>query len=197
VNRSARSGALVAAGFLLMSLAESIGAQDSVTATSGDPRVIAAIRSRFATVQRKLARYAVVDRELAGFSAEGGTVRGYFDGPRLMKLEARHFGETGRATEEYFFDGAEPVFVYHVSERYDRPLSGRVVRRVETRYYLDHGRLVRRVHAATGSTDVGERVEWMSTDEIRRDAKRLMSCVRATTPEPEECDADAQPSSGP
>ena len=84
-----------------------------------------------------MARYAVVDRELAGFSAEGGTVRGYFDGLRLMKLEARDFGETGRATEEYFFDGAEPVFVYHVSERYDRPLSGRVVRRVETRYYLE------------------------------------------------------------
>jgi hypothetical protein len=107
-----------------MSLAASVGAQDSVSATSGDPRVIAAIRSRFGLIERKVATYHVVDHDVSGFSTEGGTVRGYFDESQLMKLKARIFGETGRVSEEYYFDGSEPVFVYRVDETYDRPLSG-------------------------------------------------------------------------
>jgi hypothetical protein len=172
-----------------MSLAASVGAQDSVSATSGDLRVIAAIRSRFGTVERRLATYRTVDHDLSGFSTEGGTVRGYFDGSELTKLKARYFGESGRATEEFYFDRGEPVFVYRVDEHYDRPLTGRVVRRVATRYYLERGRLVRRVRTSAGSGGVSEPREWMSADEIRRDAKQLDGCARATTPEPKECEA--------
>jgi hypothetical protein len=191
MKRRPRACTLFARGALLMSLTGSLGAQDSVSATSGDPRVIAAIRSRFANVERRLATYRVVDHDVSGFSTEGGTLRGYFDGSQLTKLKARIFGEIGRVTEEYYFEDAEPVFLYRVDEQYDRPLTGRVVRRDVTRSYLSRGRLVRRIHTRAGTSVVNEPAELKSADEIRREAKLLARCARATTPDPEECDAES------
>jgi hypothetical protein len=166
-----------------MPFTKSLGAQRTVNATKDDSRVIAAIRSRVGVAEQKLPTYAVVDHDLVEYATEGSTVRGYFDGSRLMKLKARHFWETGRATEEYYFDGGEPMFVYRIDERYDRPLSGHVVSRVETRYYISRRRLVRRVHTPAGSAD-GEFGEWMSAEEVRQEAKQLTQCARATTPGP-------------
>ncbi len=111
-----------------MSLVEPLVAQELVSSTSGDPRVVSAIRGRFGIVERKLPTYDIVEHDLQGFSTEGGTLRGYFDGSQLQKVRAQLFGETGRDTEEFYFANGEPVFVYRVDERYDRPLSGRVVR---------------------------------------------------------------------
>ena len=170
---------------LLVSLVEPLVAQELVSATSGDPRVVSAIRGRFGIVERKLPTYDIVEHDLRGFSTEGGTLRGYFDGSQLQKVTARFFGETGRATEEFYFANGEPVFVYRVDERYDRPLSGRVVRRVATRYYLSRGQILRRVRVPTRSDDDDD--PWQSVDELRRDALLLARCARATTSDPKEC----------
>jgi hypothetical protein len=181
-----RASEIIALGCLLVSLVEPLAAQELVSATSGDARVVSAIRGRFGIVERKLPTYDIVAHDLRGFSAEGGTLRGYFDGPQLQKVSAQFLGETGRATEEFYFANGEPVFVYRVDERYDRPLSGRVVRRVATRYYLSRGETLRRVRVPTSGDDSGD-FPWQSDVELRRDGLLLARCARATATDPKEC----------
>ena len=144
---------VIALSCLLASVVQPLAAQELVSATTGDPHLIAAIRGRFGIVERKLPTFELVQRDINGFSAEGGTLRGYFDASQLQKIRAEFLGETGRATEEFYFANGEPVFVYRVDEWYDRPLSGRVVRRIATRYYLSRGQILRRVRVPTGSGD--------------------------------------------
>ena len=123
-------------------------------------------------VERKLPTYEIVERDITGFSPEGGTLRGYFDGSHLQKLTAELLGETGRSTEELYFAN-KLVFVYRVDEWYDRPLSGRVVRRVATRYYLSRGQ----IPASRSNADVGERRRLGHPVAIRRPA--TPRCVAA------------------
>ena len=179
---------IIALSCLLASLVEPVIAQELASARSGDPHVIAVIRGRFDMVERKLPMYDFVEHDLHGFSAEGGTLRGYFDETRLLKLTAQFLGESGRATEELYFDNGALAFVYRIDERYDRPLSGRVVRRVVTRYYLSRGQILRRVRVPTRE-EVASDFPWQSADELRRDARILARCARATEPEPKACEA--------
>jgi hypothetical protein len=170
-----------------------IEAQQAVTATSGDPGAIARIRALFAEIQREAPTYRRTTHELQGFSLEGGEVVGFHRGSELRKLATRHFGETWRGTEEYYFSDGRPIFILIVNERYDRPITMRfrVRQRIEDRYYFDGGRLIRHVHARY---PVGEDEEdvWSSdadASELLEHARLFAACAAATGAEPPECTA--------
>lgn len=166
--------------------------KDRVTATSGDPARIAAIRAHFNTVERELPGYRRASRELDGFSLEGGNVEGAFNGDDLRKITARHSGESWRGTEEYYFRDGALVFVYVVHEVYDEETMSRVDARVEHRLYYDGGRLIRRirtVHPASYPHDLSPRDP--DLEQVPVDAKQFAECVRATEAEPAACVAAA------
>ena len=165
--------------------------QQAVTATSGNPVRIAAIRTRFTTIQGELPTYRKVQRELEGFSLEGGNVEGAFHGDDLRKITARHFGETWRGTEEYFFDGGELFFVFIVHEVYDEEVPGKVDARIEHRLYYDRGQLIRRVrtvYPAGYPHDLSARDP--DLEEIAEYAEQFAACVRATGTAPAACQGD-------
>ena len=165
-------------------------AQDAVTESSGSPAAIGRIRTVFSTVERNAARYRQTVHDLQGFSAEGGVLRGFYDGVELRKLAARNFGETWRGTEEYYFSRGELVFIYVVHERYDRPMSGRVRVRIENRYYLESGRLIRRVRTQAPSTvqeDLGSFDPKLG--DLLTSAKLLAACAAAKGTNPPACTA--------
>jgi hypothetical protein len=91
---------LVAASIALAAAHPAVA--QAVTATSGDPRVIARVRARFAEIEREAPTYRRTTRELQGFSLEGGKLVGFYRGSELRKLSAHHYGESGEATEEYY-----------------------------------------------------------------------------------------------
>lgn len=162
--------------------------KDRVTSTSGEPARIAAIRAHFDSVERELPEYRKVSRELEGFSLEGGNVEGAFDGDDLRKVTARHFGETWRGTEEYYFSGGELQFVFIVHELYDEQLSGKVEARTEHRLYYDDGRLIRRVRKVLPAGyphDLSPRDP--DLEQVPLDARQFAACVRATGNDPVEC----------
>jgi hypothetical protein len=112
--------------------------------TSGqaeDP--IASIRQHYAQINGKAARYRKVKKELSGFSAEGGTLLAYLDGPNIMKIAATFFGETGRTSEEYYYWDGKLIFVLRRESRYSKPLSGKVVATNENRFYFKDDKLIR------------------------------------------------------
>jgi hypothetical protein len=84
---------------------------------SADARA-AAIDARVATMRRDTAT-------VLSLSTEGATLEAAYDGAALRRLRAIYLGETGRATDTFYFDST--VFlVVHGEARYDAPLTGRV-----------------------------------------------------------------------
>jgi hypothetical protein len=163
-------------------------AQETVTATSGDPAIIAQIRQRFATIQRDSASYRRTTRNLQGFSLEGGELEAFFQGTQLRKLKAQFYGEMWRGSEEYYFWDDRLFFVFAVLERYDRPLSGRVRVTVEHRHYFHDDRLIRRVVTQRPrDEEEGLLTEGESAAEILSMVKRLRACAGAQSSEPPEC----------
>ena len=104
---------------------------------------IQVIRARYATINKRAAGYKTVKKELSGFSLEGGQMVAHMDGTKIMKIVASHFGEGGKAVEEYYYWDDQLIFVLRVDSRYDKPGSGKVVRKEENRFYFNEGRLIR------------------------------------------------------
>ena len=104
---------------------------------------ILSIRQQYAAINRKAARYKKVKKELSGYSAEGGELVAYFDGQAIPKIVATYYGEMGRTIEEYYFANGKLIFVYQKVFHYNRPLSGKVVRTEESRFYFNNDQLIR------------------------------------------------------
>jgi hypothetical protein len=126
----------------------------------GDP--IETIREQYATINKSVAKFKSVKKELSGFSLEGGELVAYFDGPKIMKMVASHFGESGKAVEEYYYWDDQLIFIFRKDSNYDKPGSGKVVRTAENRFYFSGGRLIRWVdeskkQVASGSSEYLEK----------------------------------------
>ncbi len=179
---------LILAAFAL-GAARPAAAQRAVTATSGDPGAIARIRALFAEIEREAPTYRRTTHDVWNFSLEGGELEGFYRGRELRKLRATLYGETWRGTEEYYFSGGRPVFIYVVHGRYDERMSGRVQHRIEHRYYFDGGRLVRLVR--TQHPRAGEDLSMFDPylPGLLENARLFAACAAATGAEPPECTA--------
>jgi hypothetical protein len=113
----------------------------TVRAQTKDP--LLAIRQQYAAINKRAAKYRKVKKELSGYSLEGGELMAYFDGPAIVKIVARHFGESGNTVEEYYYRNGQLMFVFEKVSRYSRPLSGKVVSAVENRFYFQDDDLIR------------------------------------------------------
>jgi len=104
---------------------------------------IASIRQHYAQINGNAAKYRKVKKELTGFSTEGGTLLAYLDGPNIMKIAATFYGETGRTNEEYYYWNGKLIFVLRRESTYSKPLSGKIVRTNENRFYFKDGQMIR------------------------------------------------------
>jgi hypothetical protein len=101
------------------------------------------IRAQYGTIKHELPTYHTIERELTGFSTEGGTLKAYVDRDQIKSIVAVFYGETGRSYAEYYYDDAgELFFVFQKESRYDKPF-GKVVHAREERLYFDRGQLIR------------------------------------------------------
>lgn len=136
--------ALIISFASLLVLSGGAGVADPASANNlQEKELISSIRERYAAVNKNLAKYRVVRKELSGFSAEGGELVAYFHGASVVKVVATHLGETGRSLEEFYYRGGELVFVFYRRETYDAPMSGKVSKTAEERFYFAGGRLIR------------------------------------------------------
>lgn len=122
-------------GVLASSEANAQGAQG--------PDPIQAIRQQYAAINRNAARYKKVKKELLNFSAEGGELVAYLSGPSIVKISATFYGEMGRATDEFYYSNDKLIFIFRRHSHYRAPLTGKVVRTTENRYYFKDDKLIR------------------------------------------------------
>ena len=99
-----------------------------------------------AEIDRDSARLRHDTLTVLAFAAEGAGLDAAYDGTKLRRLDVTLLGEMGRARERFYFDSAL-FYVTRVEQRYDAPLSGRVVDSTATRYD------VRRTGAPIGERD--------------------------------------------
>ena len=125
---------------LILACGEMVSAQLTAGETA---KSIISIRQQYAAINKRAARYRKGKKELSGYSLEGGELIAYFDGPAVVKIVARHFGESGNTLEEYYYLNGQLIFVFEKVSRYSRPLSGKVVSAVENRFYFQDDNLIR------------------------------------------------------
>ena len=123
----------------------------TVALTSAQPQdPIQSIRQHYAQINRNASRYKKVRKELSGFSAEGGDLVAYFRAPAIMKMVATFLGESGKASEAYYYWDGKLIFVLRTDYRYDKPLSGKVARKTEDRFYFSDKKLIRWIDDSGG-----------------------------------------------
>jgi len=115
-----------------------------------------------------------VKKALSGFSAEGGELVAYFHGPSVMKMVATYFGESGKATEEFYFWNGRLIFVLRVDSRYDKPLSGKVVKKTEDRFYFRDDKLIRWVDE-NGKEVASEKTEYAEKQKEYLESSKQLS----------------------
>ena len=123
---------------VLANIGESASAKVSPQA---DP--VASIRAHYVQINHSAARYKKVKKDLSGFSTEGGVLVAYFDGPNIVKISATFYGESGKASEEYYYWDGKLIFVLRTDYAYSKPLSGKVVRTELSRFYFNNDKLIR------------------------------------------------------
>jgi hypothetical protein len=132
---------IIAMMVVLISGFTAMTAASATRTPQADP--IETIRQHYAGINKSIPLYRRVKKNLSGFSGEGGELIAYFHGPSVMKMVATFFGETGKAVEEYYFWNGQLIFVFNTEQRYDKPLSGKVVRKTEGRFYFKDDKLIK------------------------------------------------------
>ena len=142
----------------------------------------ASVRQHFAAINKSIHKYRKVKKALSGFSTEGGELVAYFDGQKTMKIAATYFGETGKAIEEYYFWDDKLIFVFRKEQTYDKPMSGKVARSTENRFYFNNGRLFRWIDDS-GKAQQSSTPEYQEKEtEYLQSATTFTNGARATNP---------------
>jgi hypothetical protein len=132
---------------------------------------ISSIRQRYAAINKNLAKYRLVKKELSGFSTEGGELTAYFDGTEIVKIAATFNGETNSWFEEFYYRNGRLMFVFRKQEIYDAPMN-KVVKTKENRFYFNNDELIRWINengkevAASNSEYPGRRTHYLGSSKL-------------------------------
>ena len=148
----------------------------AVTATSGDPAVIAVIERSVTATDRDPMRFRRTEHELLEYSAEGGTLVALYDGGSLQKLSAYLSGESGSLTQHLYFDADRLVFVESVYDQYETKS------RVAHRIYLSADQPIRRARTQSQAAPTEAVASWDPLPETLGRVKELVACAASVLP---------------
>jgi hypothetical protein len=166
---------IVIAALLLISVQISTGAL--VLTQTADP--IESIRQQYAIINKGMAGYKTVKKQLSGFSAEGGELIAYFEGQSIMLITATYYGEMGKTVEEYYYWRERPIFVLRTELRYDKSFSSKVVRTTDSRFYFANNRLIRWIDENQKQMKPGSDEYQKNQDEYLASARKFARAARS------------------
>jgi hypothetical protein len=147
------------------------GASAQVTTTSGDPAVIAAIHATMRAADIDTARFRRTEHSMREYSAEDGTLVGFYDGASLRKLSARLNGHSGLLTQHLYYSADRLVFVQSIYDQYETKS------RVEHRVYLSADKPIRRIRAQSPARPTAEVAAWDPLPELLGRVKSFVACA--------------------
>lgn len=147
---------------LILTIATFIVAQ-TISAQSVEKQ-ITAIRAEVTAINKAVKGYKKTVKDVEGISLEGTEATYFTSGKGLRKITAKMYGETFRATGEYYFQGEDLIFAYEKMSRYNGSIGMenlKVVKVEESRMYFSGGKMIRyllgKKQIKLGSTEFTER----------------------------------------
>lgn len=119
---------------------------------------------------------------MSGFSLEGGQLIAYLDGPAVVKLVVTHYGEMGRTSEEYYYSNGKLIFVFEKVSHYNKPMSGKVIRTVENRYYFDNDQMIRWIDENQKQADTSGEEFRSKQKDLLENSNRFVAGARSKNP---------------
>lgn len=131
----------------LLSLALALTFIGTISAQAQTDKDITEIRSRVALINKGAAKYKKVTKDVDEISLEGTEATFYRSGDDLRKVTARMYGETYKATGEFYYHDGKLIFGYIRHSQYDTQIGlskpVKVIRVEDQRYYFKNGELIR------------------------------------------------------
>ncbi|MGB2752999.1 MAG: hypothetical protein WBC19_13155 [Pyrinomonadaceae bacterium] len=119
----------------------------SVSAQAQTDKDITEIRSQVAAINKGVAKYKKVTKDVDDVSLEGAEATYYRSGEDLKKITTRMYGETYKATGEFYYRDGELIFGFIKHSQYDTQIGlskpVKVIRVEERRYYFAGGVLIK------------------------------------------------------
>jgi hypothetical protein len=99
-----------------------------------------------------------------------------------MKMAATFLGESGKASEEYYYWDGKLIFVLRTDYLYAKPLSGKVLKTTENRFYFSDDNLIRWIdeHGKQVAADTNEYQE--KQKEYLESSKQFSDGARSQKP---------------
>lgn len=116
-----------------------VGSEHQYKTSIDTSKIISEIKRQYAEINAKTASYNKVEKNLFGQSTEGGNSIAYFDKVGLRKIVTTHYGETGKAVIEYYFNQTGLFFALKSEYFYNRPINEEnttIALLEENRYYF-------------------------------------------------------------
>lgn len=141
---------------LILAIATFIGV-NTVFAQSVEKQVVS-IRAEVTAINKSAKSYKKTTKDIEGVSLEGTQATYFVSGKGLRKITAKMYGETFRATGEYYFQGEELIFAYEKMNKYNGSFASKnlkVVKVEEKRLYFSGGKMIKllagKVNVKSGS----------------------------------------------
>jgi hypothetical protein len=103
------------------------------------------IKAEYERIVKDSAKYKVVEKDIFGESAEGGTLKKYYDDTVLRKAILILYGETGKSISEYYFLKGKLIFEFDTEIIYEPPINMEKIvikSREEHRFYFYDQKLI-------------------------------------------------------
>lgn len=142
---------------------------------------IRTIRQHYARINKDASQYTKKERDLSGFSTEGGTLTGYYQGSELKKIVATYYGETGKAIKEFYFANGTLIFLLSTDLTYERPLmydgkdTGKIASSTKERFYFNKGTLIQWLDPTGKPMKTNDTTAKKKSKEIQTDTTDLIT----------------------
>jgi hypothetical protein len=139
-------------------------------------KAVAHIRDMFSKINEQAKTAEIIEKEMMEESAEGGQLKAYKHDGKIIKIKMLAFGETGRATKEYYFEDENLIFAFTKEEYYDRPMyveGAKISKTIENRYYFYNEKLFKWLDPEKKEIDLQKAVE--TSENIVNEAKDYLS----------------------
>jgi hypothetical protein len=124
---------------------------------------ITAIRAEVTAINKNAKSYKKTTKDVEGVSLEGTEATYFVSGKGLKKITAKIYGESFRATAEYYFQGEDLIFVFEKMSKYNGTIGMdnlKVVKVEESRMYFAGAKMIRyllgKKQIKAGSTEFNE-----------------------------------------
>jgi len=124
-----------------------------INASGQTEKFVKQIRNDVSKINKSVSKYKKTTKEIEGISLEGTEAIYYSSRTGLHKIHAELFGETYRASADFYYKSGKLIFAFYQFNRYDTHISAdpppKVVKTEDKRLYFANGKMIKKITTIT------------------------------------------------